>query len=694
MGRSAARDRAASSQANVGWLARQSMSLRVTVATLFVTVLVMGIIIAVIAWQSRTNAVEAVKREMHTALEGADQSLQLVFQAASQRGRELLPVLIRSLGGEPVLDGTMVETGEAGQAPRLVIDGRTINGDTSILRTISENTGADPAIILKVNNRWVRAATLLKDEQGRVRIGSTIDPNDLIAKTLDKGVEFSGLVQRSGEWFALSIKPLRSRAGSVYGALTVRVNVNADVLRLLDWVNKTTVAEHGTLAVLRRAPDGQGWIYLAGGGSMAGERMGDSMAPQERANLEALYNSQTQGFAETPATQAGGARYVSWLQVANWDWLMIGRGERSAFLATSNHELLIQVILMVLGTALIAGLIGWLAAVLLRPLHDVMDGMMYLGEGDLTHALPDVPDNSRSEVHALFGSLKRTQQNLMRTVQAVRRGVDEINVGATEISAGNTDLSSRTEQQAASLEETAASMQELASTVKQNADNAREANHLAKTASEVAEKGGHAVSTVVNTMQEISASSRKISEIVSVIDGIAFQTNILALNAAVEAARAGEQGKGFAVVAGEVRTLAQRSAQAAKEIKTLIEESVNKVGQGSLQVEQAGSTMQEVVVSVKHVTDIMSEISAASHEQSGGIDQVNRAVAQMDEVTQQNAALVEQAAAAAGSLQEQASQLMQAISVFRLQGVGNAYSSIESAHRLDSSYGQRLQRLT
>ncbi|AVJ27638.1 methyl-accepting chemotaxis protein [Achromobacter spanius] len=301
--------------------------------------------------------------------------------------------------------------------------------------------------------------------------------------------------------------------------------------------------------------------------------------------------------------------------------------------------------------------------VVLRPLRVVGESFDKIAAGDLTVRV-DV--NSTNEIGALMASVKRMQESLARTVSAVRRGVDEINVGSREISAGNTDLSSRTEEQAASLEETAASMEQLASTVKQNADNARQANQLAASASDVAERGGSAVSEVVSTMEGISASSRKISEIVSVIDGIAFQTNILALNAAVEAARAGEQGKGFAVVAGEVRSLAQRSAQAAKEIKSLIEDSVSKVGAGSQQVERAGATMQEIVASVKRVTDIMGEISAASDEQSSGIDQVNRAVSQMDEVTQQNAALVEEAAAAAGSLQEQAQRLAEAVAVFKI----------------------------
>ncbi|WP_251880941.1 methyl-accepting chemotaxis protein [Achromobacter sp. Marseille-Q4954] len=341
------------------------------------------------------------------------------------------------------------------------------------------------------------------------------------------------------------------------------------------------------------------------------------------------------------------------------------------------------VLMAVAAGGVIAALLVFATYVFLRrrvllPLKEAGHHFDRIAGGDLT-ARVDV--RNTNEIGQLFAALKRMQESLTRTVASVRRGVDEINVGSHEIAAGNTDLSSRTEQQAASLEETAASMEELASTVKQNADNARQANQLAASASDVAERGGSAVSEVVSTMQEISASSRKISEIVSVIDGIAFQTNILALNAAVEAARAGEQGKGFAV-AGEVRSLAQRSAQAAKEIKGLIEDSVTKVGAGSQQVERAGSTMQEIVASVKRVTDIMGEISAASEEQSSGIDQVNRAVSQMDEVTQQNAALVEEAAAAAGSLQEQAQRLAEAVSVFKI----NAGEVIEvPAQRLSSA---------
>ncbi len=321
-----------------------------------------------------------------------------------------------------------------------------------------------------------------------------------------------------------------------------------------------------------------------------------------------------------------------------------------------------------IGLAILAIVLGlWayitLSRTFLRPLKEVGDVFEHMASGDLTQRI-DV--SSETEIGTIYLALKRLQDSLGRIVGTARHGMNEIGVGSQHILAGNTDLSSRTEQQAAALQQTAASMEELASTVKQNADNARQANQLAASASDVAQRGGQAVGEVVTTMQAISASSRKISDIVGVIDSIAFQTNILALNAAVEAARAGEQGKGFAVVASEVRALAQRSAQAAKEIKGLIEDSVKKVTEGSTQVERAGATMQEIVLSVARVTDIMGEISAATTEQASGIDQINHAVTQMDRVTQQNAILVEEAASSASNLGEQVSSVSGALSVFKI----------------------------
>jgi len=285
-------------------------------------------------------------------------------------------------------------------------------------------------------------------------------------------------------------------------------------------------------------------------------------------------------------------------------------------------------------------------------------------DGDLTVR---IHDDAHDEFSPLLASLDEMQTALTQVVGRVRQGAESVATASAEIAQGNQDLSSRSESQASALEETAASMEEVGSTVRQNADNAQQANQLAKSAAGVAEQGGDVVAQVVDTMRGISESSRKIGDIINVIDGIAFQTNILALNAAVEAARAGEQGRGFAVVAGEVRTLAQRSAEAAKEIKHLIEESVARVDQGSVLVDRAGATMQDVVASIRRVTDLMGEISAASVEQSAGITQVGEAVTQMDETTQQNAALVEEIAAAAAGLSSQARELVEAVAVFRIE---------------------------
>jgi methyl-accepting chemotaxis protein len=305
----------------------------------------------------------------------------------------------------------------------------------------------------------------------------------------------------------------------------------------------------------------------------------------------------------------------------------------------------------------------WLTTGITRPLNRAVAVARRVADGDLTG---DIEVTSKDESGQLMQALKVMNGNLLQIVGRVRVGTDAMATASSEIAAGNLDLSSRTEQQAASIEETASSMEELTSTVKQNAENAAQANQLANSASGIAVKGGQVVSEVVQTMEDITSSSRKIVDIIGVIDGIAFQTNILALNAAVEAARAGEQGRGFAVVAAEVRTLAQRSANAAKEIKALIDDSVNKVSAGSALVERAGSTMEEIVGSVKRVTDIMAEITAASREQSAGIEEVNRAIAQMDQVTQQNAALVEEAAAAAAAMQEQSARLAETVGGFKL----------------------------
>jgi methyl-accepting chemotaxis protein len=325
-------------------------------------------------------------------------------------------------------------------------------------------------------------------------------------------------------------------------------------------------------------------------------------------------------------------------------------------------------LLLALGLAALAvgAALAWaLSRSITQPLNHAVLVAQTVAAGDLTSR---IEPGSKDEVGQLLDALKAMNASLLQTVTEVRTGTDTIATASKQIAAGNMDLSSRTEEQASSLEETASSMEELNATVRQNADNARQANALAEIASGVAARGGVVIGQVVGTMGEINASARQIADIISVIDGIAFQTNILALNAAVEAARAGEQGRGFAVVATEVRSLAQRSAAAAKDIKTLIDNSVERVEAGSRLVNEAGKTMHDIVDSVGRVTGIISEISAAGQEQTAGIEQINQAISQMDQVTQQNAALVEEAAAASEAMQDQAARLASVVSIFKIAG--------------------------
>jgi len=348
---------------------------------------------------------------------------------------------------------------------------------------------------------------------------------------------------------------------------------------------------------------------------------------------------------------------------------------------------------LVVGTVGLLLVFSWhVAAVLRRRIAVSQAASERVRDGDFTQP---VRDDAKDEFSALLQAMQEMQASLSRIVSTVRGNAEGVATASAQIAQGNQDLSQRTEEQASALEETAASMEQLGSTVKANADNARQANQLAMSASTVAIQGGEVVGQVVTTMKGINDSSKKIADIINVIDGIAFQTNILALNAAVEAARAGEQGRGFAVVASEVRSLAQRSAEAAKEIKGLITASVERVEQGTLLVDRAGSTMTEVVGSIKRVTDIMGEISAASTEQSAGVSQVGEAVSQMDQVTQQNAALVEESAAAAESLKSQAQQLVQAVSVFKLsQGEVHAPAPVASYDGAERRGPDRAKNVT
>ncbi|MFM0499679.1 methyl-accepting chemotaxis protein [Paraburkholderia caffeinilytica] len=412
---------------------------------------------------------------------------------------------------------------------------------------------------------------------------------------------------------------------------------------------------------------------------MTGKPVGDFKDPDGKLLYVTIVDaakSSGRGFAQyrgrLPHSETAVPKISYVVRFAPWDW-NITSGVFIKDIDTVYYETLLGHLLVVL---VIGAIISLAMLLIIRNVRASLGGepdqaarlAASIAKGDLTQAVDVRPQDKTS----MMAAMHEMQNRLQRTIGEIRHSAESIASATQQIAAGNGDLSQRTEQQAASLQETAASMEELTATVKQNADNARQASGLAHNASEIATRGNDVVSRVIGTMGEINDSSRQIADIIGVIEGIAFQTNILALNAAVEAARAGEQGRGFAVVAGEVRSLAQRSGTAAKEIKQLIGASVERVHNGSTLVQQAGTTMGEILQAVQRVTDIMGEIAAASEEQSSGISQVGRAVTQMDEVTQQNAALVEQAAAAAASLQDQAGRLRDTVSAFRVNGADAA----------------------
>ncbi|WP_062469262.1 methyl-accepting chemotaxis protein [Variovorax boronicumulans] len=457
-------------------------------------------------------------------------------------------------------------------------------------------------------------------------------------RTLDQGLPWTGLIKnrrKNGDfyWVLANVTPIRHQ-GRVEGYMSVRSRPAREDVAAAD-------------ALYRRMREGEAKGLELLQGEVVRSGWANPLARLRRIPVR----RRVFGVTLAAAALSAGLGALGWMEAS-----------RLAAASGAHSWLPTAVAAGSLGAALAwLGLGAFLGRTVFRPLDEAIEVARTIAGGDLVRFTVRPGD----EIAGLLRALNQMSANLFAIVADVGANVAGVMSASSQIASGNEDLSSRTEQQASSLEQTAASMEELTSTVKQNADNALQANQLAVSASEVAVKGGAVVSQVVDTMGSINASSKKIVDIIGVIDGIAFQTNILALNAAVEAARAGEQGKGFAVVASEVRSLAQRSAAAAKEIKTLIGDSVEKVEAGSKQVAEAGRTMQEIVGSVKRVTDIMGEITTASQEQTSGIEQINQAIAQMDQVTQQNAALVEEASATAQSLQEQAQGLVRAAGVFR-----------------------------
>jgi methyl-accepting chemotaxis protein-2 (aspartate sensor receptor) len=563
--------------------------------------------------------------------------------------------------------GAMVTVGDK-QVPTLKSGGRPLNLDFTAPDLFTRQTGGNATIFAASGDDFVRVSTSVKKENGDRAIGTVLDHASPAYAAIRAGKPFVGLVKLFGKQFMTDYEPIRDASGKVIGILYVGLDVEAQIATLRDRIKKMKVGDTGYYFVLDATPGKtygslivhpvkEGKNILASKDASGHEFIKEML---ETKNGTVTYPWMNAEAGETsPRTKV-----AAYMLYKDWNWLIAGGTYEDEITKEAarlrNHYIVIGLVALAIFAAILHTV---MKRTVTRPLEQARDAAVRIAEGDLTARL--VVDRS-DEIGLLADAMNHISSSLSTVVGQVRSGAEQIANASGEISSGNLDLCSRTEQQAANLASTANSMQDLTETVRRNAGDTHEANQLAVNTSMVAQEGGRMVREVIETMDTIKASSGKIGDIIGVIDGIAFQTNILALNAAVEAARAGEQGRGFAVVATEVRNLAQRSAAAAKEIKALIVASTAEVDAGSRVVQEAGVTMNEVLASAEKVTAIMARISTANAAQSSGIEHINRSIGEMDQVTQQNAALVEEASAAAQAMQEQADQLARAVRLFKL----------------------------
>ena len=573
--------------------------------------------------------------------------------------------------------GKSVRIGDL-NTPLLRAGSQPINLNYDRVDAFTAHTGVTATVFARSNRDFVRISTSLKKEDGSRAIGTQLDHEHPGYKTLLEGRTYRGPAVLFGRNYATSYEPIRDNEGQVIGVLYVGIDITQDLEVLKQKIRSARLRQTGYFYVLDARPGtglGTALIHRHAEGS---NLLGSKDSGGHEVVREMLEKKQGVLHYLRPSTGLAEEVIAVYSYFPSWNWLIVGETPAKEVFEVSNilrGELFVGAVLIAL---VLSGLLYLnLQRTITRRLNRAVGYARQVSSGDLSAR---IRSRHVDETGQLLNSLDDMADSLTNIVSGVRVAADSIHNTAKQLRAGNVDLSQRTEEQASSLEETAASMEELTGTVKQNSENAREANQLAQHASKVAVRGGELVGQVVVTMSEIQVSSKRIADIVAVIDSIAFQTNILALNAAVEAARAGEQGRGFAVVAGEVRSLAQRSADSAKEVKQLIFSSVERVDNGGKLVAQAGATMDEVVTAVKHVSELMAGIADASSQQSAGIQEINQTISVMEQVTQQNAALVEEATASAEQLRRLAENLVTAVSVFKVpQGARSSASAITSS---------------
>ena len=629
---------------------------------------ILAALVVTITWTTTAMLHERAIAHVESELQSVVNAVEIFDNAVKHQAVSYGRIFASQFVGEFTLDTDALVTVADKQVPTLKLAGKPLNLDFTLPDLFTHETGGNATIFAASGDDFVRVSTSVKKEDGSRAVGTILDHASPAYAAIRAGKPFVGMVTLFGKKFMTDYEPIRDAAGKVIGILYIGLDVESDLATLRERIRKMKVGDTGYYFVLDATP-GKTYGNLIIHPVKEGKNILGSRDASGREFIKEMLAT-GHGLIAYPWMNAEAGETAPRMKVAayttfkDWNWLIAGGTYEDEITKEAaslrNRYITIGLVALAIFAAILHAV---MKRTVTRPLVRARDAAVRIAEGDLTVRME--VDRS-DEIGLLAQAMNNISGNLSTVVGQVRRGAEQIANASGEISSGNLDLCARTEQQAANLASTANSMRDLTETVRHNAGDAREANQLAVNTSMVAQEGGRMVREVIATMDTIKASSGKIGDIIGVIDGIAFQTNILALNAAVEAARAGEQGRGFAVVATEVRNLAQRSAAAAKEIKGLIVASTAEVDAGSRVVQEAGVTMNEVLASAEKVTTIMARISSANATQSSGIEHINRSIGEMDQVTQQNAALVEEASAAAQAMQEQADELARAVRLFKL----------------------------
>jgi methyl-accepting chemotaxis protein-2 (aspartate sensor receptor) len=643
-----------------------SVGSKITAFTFALVSLILAALVTTTAWTTSSLLHDRAMVNVQAELRSVMATVEMFDKAVSSEAVSFGKIFAAGLPGEFSIDTANTVDVGGKQVPTLKNGDKPLNLDFTAPDRFTKETGGNATIFVASGEDFVRITTSVRKENGDRAVGTVLDHASPAYALLKAGKPYVGLVTLFGKQTITDYEPVRDASGKVIAVLYVGIDISADLAVLKDRIKSMKVGDTGYFYVLSAAP-GKNYGELIVHPNKQGENILTSRDSNGREFVREMLETK-EGLTAYPWQNPEDAkprmRIAAYTLFKDWNWLIAGGTYEDEIVREADSLRNRAILAGLLALAIFAVILqAVMKRTVTRPLTAARDAAVRMAEGDLTVTLDA---KGKDEIGRLAAAMNQIGKGLSSVVGQVRSGAEQILNASSEISSGNLDLSARTEQQAATLAVTANSMQDLTETVRRNAGDAQQANQLAVNTSMVAKEGGRMVGQVIERMEAIKASSGRINDIIGVIDGIAFQTNILALNAAVEAARAGEQGRGFAVVASEVRNLAQRSAAAAKEIKSLIQASGAEVDAGSQLVQDAGSTMADVLSSAEQVTGIMGRISAASLEQTGGIENVNRSIGEMDQVTQHNAALVEEASAAAQAMQEQAEQLARAVRLFKL----------------------------